>query len=243
MFNAGSDPADLLITPLLGSSGLNGYMSIAPRPFPDFAPRLLASLVASSTAACTSGVVTVTAASHGIPATTFDGLEFYYPGSPSLVAGWYSGFSRTGSSTITFSAPLSANFASESVNSGAAFTSEMTLATLTLPGNTLLPGNLATASIARVGDNVSSAKTIRLKLGATTLASHAPFSSCGSVDLSFCAVSSSSQIGHANVVGTTVATALTGSVDLTAAQVISLTGQHAGAGQYLYIAAAKFWIK
>ena len=38
MFNAGSDPADLLITPLLGSSGLNGYMSIAPIPFPRLRP-------------------------------------------------------------------------------------------------------------------------------------------------------------------------------------------------------------
>jgi len=92
-------------------------------PFPDFAPRLLASLVASSTAECTSGVVTVTATSHGIPASNLDGAEFYFPGSASLAAGWYASFYRSSADVVTFSAPGVPDFTSESVNGGSAFTS------------------------------------------------------------------------------------------------------------------------
>ncbi len=77
-------------------------------PFPNFSPRIIPALVVSSTAACTSKVVTISATSHGIPATLFDGYEVYYPGSPSLSAGWYGSLSRTSADALTFSAPSAA---------------------------------------------------------------------------------------------------------------------------------------
>lgn len=75
--------------------------------FPDFRKSLLASLVVSSTAARTSDIVTVTATAHGITTgTTYVGFRFFYPGSPSLAAGWYDSIvSIPDANTITFNAP------------------------------------------------------------------------------------------------------------------------------------------
>lgn len=207
-------------------------------PFTNFAPRMLASLVASSTAACTSGVVTVTATSHGLPATSFDGFGFYYPGSPSLAAGFYESFSRTGANTITFAAPLSPDFGSESVNAGAAFTAEVTLASVDIGANAIVPPSMVSVRAMRIGDGGASTKTLRLKIGGTAMATNLmTATSNGAVDMAFSALSSNKQIAHGGpgLVGALSAFQVFGAVDLTAATTISLTGQISAAGGYMMI--------
>lgn len=210
--------------------------------FPAFSPRLLASLVASSTAACTSGVVTVTAAAHGITATTYDGFKFYYPGSPSLVAGWYDGFSRTGTNDLTFLAPASANFTSESVNSGAAFTAEVVFQTLTLPSNTLSVGSCLNARIFRASSSATGTKTTRLKINgtsATTLTNSSTTAIVMSSDLSLIVASSTVGYSHGNQVSTGTTTAVRAPIDTTIAIDVAISGQLDTAGMFLFMLCPK----
>lgn len=128
---------------------------------------LLASLVASSTSSRTSNVVTISADAHGITTgTTYVGYRFYYPGSPSLVAGWYDSIlSIPDANTITFTAQ-GVDFGSESINSGAAYTSYADIVSTILPGNTLRDGSSVTLFVARDGGIVAS-KYIQLSFGGT----------------------------------------------------------------------------
>jgi len=214
-------------------------------PFTNFAPRLLASLVASSTAACTSGVVTVTAAAHGIPATIFDGMQFYYPGSPSLAAGWYSGFARTSADALTFLEPTAANFTSESVNSGNAFVDEVTAASISLPPNTLNAGDIVSITTFARGDGVSSAKTWRIKTGTTTLSSQAVSTgtSQGIINLGFCVTSSVQAIGAAIRSHSLVSSSTSATIDTSAVTTVSLSLQLAAAGMFIFLPSAKLEIK
>jgi len=226
---------------------LGQAVALANRPteFPRFTPRLLASLVASSTAACTSGVVTVTAAAHGIPATTFNGYHFYYPGSTSLAAGWYADFQRTGADTVTFSAPLAADFASESVNGGAAVTAEITHVSIDMPPNSIHVGSTATIEFMNAGDATSNTKTSRLRLNTTLLAQQAITSSSSNLHMSFSfsVPLSNSQIGVGARDNTSIATRYIGSEDLSAASTVSLTTQLATAGSYSAVPVARFILR
>ena len=214
-------------------------------PFPGFAPSLLASLVASSTAACTSGVVTVTATAHGITATVFDGYQVYYPGSPSLAAGWYSGFARTSADAVTFSAPASADFTSESVNAGSAFTSEATMASITLEGNSVKPGDVVTADLYRQGDGVAAAKSFRLKVNTTTLVWQAVSSAAinGASGLSFAVVLPTVQSGSNAADGSMGSVRYQGAENMAISNVVSVTGQLAQAGQFVALATARLRIR
>lgn len=205
-------------------------------PFPGFAPRLLASLVASSTAACASGVVTVTATSHAIPATVFDGWEFYYPGSPSLAAGFYSGFSRTGVHTCTFSAPLSVDFASESVNAGAAFTSEVTFVSAYIPAKLLSVGNRIQVPLYRHSNSTAGSKTTRIKIGSETLSSNANTSTTaiiGTSSLEAFIVSPALSYGHSSTSGVLTATINSAAIDINVSQVLSVSGTLSAAAMTL----------
>jgi len=124
---------------------------------------LLASLVASSTASRTSNIVTTTATAHGITTgTSFVGYRFYYPGSPSLAAGWYDSIlTIPDANTITFSA-IGADFTSESINSGAAWLSNTEIVTTVLPGNTLRDGSSVTLVAARDAGLTVASKNIQL---------------------------------------------------------------------------------
>ncbi len=211
-----------------------------------FVPRLLSSLVASSTASCTSGVVTVTATSHAIPATVFDGYSFYYPGSPSLAAGWYSGFSRTGVNTLTFLAPSSADFGSESVNAGDAFTYEVTYESIVIPANMLRVGDRVTIPTFRASNNPASTKTVRMKIGSNSVNSHVNTSTTtltGPSDFSFTIDSATTAVGHGNMVGTLASTLNRFAADISADLTISLTGQISAAGVYMSLLAAKITIE
>ncbi len=130
--------------------------------FPGFKKCLLASLVASSTASRTSNIVTITATAHGITTgSTYVGFRFFYPGSPSLAAGWYDSIvSVPDANTITFNAP-GTNFSSESVNAGAAYTTLTTINSLIIPAGMVKPNTRITANIFRSGDTTSVTKIIR----------------------------------------------------------------------------------
>lgn len=215
-------------------------------PFPGFAPRLLASLVASSTAACTSGVVTVTAAAHLIPATSFDGYCFYYPGSASLAAGWYSGFSRTSADAITFSAPLSADFASESVNSGAALTSEVTCESIVLPANTCNVGDRVIIPTFRASNNTAGTKTNKIKIGSTTVCTVSTSSTTtivGASDFSFTFDSVVTAVSHGGITGTLTASLGKVAADITTDLTVSITSQVSAAAMYLSLIAPELRIE
>ena len=214
-------------------------------PFSNFAPRLLASLVASSVAECTSGVVTVTATAHGIVATAFDGFEFYYPGSPSLAAGWYSNFSRTSADVLTFSAPGTANFVSESVNAGAAMTSEITIVSLDLPANALSVGDIVRIIYACNQDATANSRKQKIKLGTTNLGQIDVTSATSSFigSLAFSVAGQSKQWGVASREHTTISSEYYGTDNISTSLTVSLTNQLGVAGSYSGISSAKLEIQ
>lgn len=138
-----------------------------------FRRSLLASLVANSTATRSNGLVTVTAAGHGIlTGATYAGYRFFYPGSASLAAGWYDSIvSIPDANTLTFTAP-GPDFASESINAAAAYTTATNLPSgLTIPANTLVEDVSLRLSAPVASLNTAATKTIRPFLGVSPIAS------------------------------------------------------------------------
>lgn len=118
------------------AGGLGRYFRL-----PGFRRSLLASLVAGSTASRTYGRVTVTATAHAItPGFIYVGARFFYPGSTNLAAGWYDSVTEVTTNTLSFTAP-GPDFASESVNGGAIYTTETTVWSGILPANTVAAGS------------------------------------------------------------------------------------------------------
>jgi hypothetical protein len=139
--------------------------------FPGFRKSLLASLVANSTASRTSDIVTVTATAHGITTgTTYVGFRFFYPGSAGLTAGWYDSIvSIPDANTITFNAP-GANFGSESVNGGAAYTTLTTISgQCIIPGGLLTDNNVVRVAVPGGGGLTGATKSIRPVINSTGL--------------------------------------------------------------------------
>lgn len=134
--------------------------------FPDFAPSILASFVVGTTASQAGNTVTVTAPAHGIVGgTAKQGYRIYYPGSPSIPAGWYSNFVWIDVNTVTFQRAFSAIVASESVNGGIAFLSQVTICSLMLPGGSMGPNGKISLCSLRSTDGAAS-KFLRLAVGA-----------------------------------------------------------------------------
>lgn len=157
---------------------------------------LLASLVAGATAARTSGVVTVTATAHGITTgATYVGYKYFYPGSSSLAAGWYDSIlTIPDANTLTFSA-AGADFGSESVNGGAAYTTATDINSLIIPGNSLKDQSKVRLVHLRDGDTVATNKTIALVFGGYALSLfNATSSSRGDVALGFICLGLNKQI-------------------------------------------------
>ena len=205
-------------------------------PFPDFAPRLLASLVASSTAACTSGVVTVTATAHGIPTAIMEGYQFYYPGSPSLAAGWYSGLSRTSADAVTFSAPGAADFTSESVNGGAAFVDEITFTSMVIPANAMSVGSFIEIPIFRQSNGTAGTKTTNAKINGNVFATNANTSTTAIIGTStFCGFveSPTVAVGHNSVSGVLTSGLRKAAIDIRADQTLIVSGQLSAASLIL----------
>lgn len=157
----------------------------------------VASLNTSTTAARASNVVTVTCTAHGVP-NTFNGFRFYYPGSPTLAAGWVDNATIASANTITFPS-IGADFGSESVNAAAAY-----VAATNIPGGILIPAGMVadTSTLRYIVNNVSlntaATKTIRPFLGASGIAAAQTGSTfnCATKEWELCMVNSTQIVGH-----------------------------------------------
>ncbi len=137
--------------------------------FPGFRKSLLASLVPNSTASRTSDVVTITATAHGVTTgSIYVGFRFFYPGSPSLIAGWYDSVTDVQTNTISFTAP-GANFGSENVNATVAYITLTSIIATTIPAGTIKSGSRITSNIYRTGDTTAATKNLRNLIGAAQL--------------------------------------------------------------------------
>jgi len=149
--------------------------------FPGFKKCLLASLVASSTASRTSNIVTITATAHGITTgSTYVGFRFFYPGSPSLAAGWYDSIvSVPDANTITFNAP-GADFSSESVNGGAAYTTatQVSGAGIIPAGYLLDVTKSVSMAIPMGGGGTAATKTLKMTFNGVALLSSTATTAC-----------------------------------------------------------------
>jgi hypothetical protein len=149
--------------------------------FPGFKKCLLASLVTSSTASRTSNIVTITATAHGITTgSTYVGFRFFYPGSPSLAAGWYDSIvSVPDANTITFNAP-GTNFSSESVNAGAAYTTatQVSGAGIIPAGYLLDVTKSVSMAIPMGGGGTAATKTLKMTFNGVALLSSTATTAC-----------------------------------------------------------------
>jgi len=215
--------------------------------FDGFYPSLLPSLVTSSTAAQSGNVVTVTATAHGIPATTFDGWRVWYPGSPTIAAGWYADFLYLTANTFSFTNPISQSVASESVNAGAAVTGYVEIARLNLPGKSIGKNGKATATVMRTGDTTAATKTVRQVLGGSTINGHAPSTStaAGTYQYSWSNLNSEAKqrgAQSADFIAIAPTAFYATTIDTALDQIVSLTGAVSAAGGYLGIADAELEI-
>ncbi len=148
--------------------------------FPGFRKSLFASLVTNSTAVRSSNIVTITAAAHGIPTgSTYIGYRFFYPGSPSLAAGWYDSITDVQTNTISFNAP-GANFGSESINGAAAYTTatQVSGAGIIPAGYLLDVTKSVSMAIPMGGGGTAATKTLKMTFNGTTLLSSTATTSC-----------------------------------------------------------------
>jgi len=215
----------------------------------NFVPRIIASLVTSSTAAQSGTTVTVTATAHGIPSGgSLEGFTFYYPGSASIAAGWYPGFSRVDANTITFTYPLSQTVSSESVNAGAAYTTATTMYSLTLPGGIMGANGECEMYLAREGGATAASKLIQLNLAGSIVCRGGGTTTSSSLraKVSFNNVGATNkQQGQAVVDGTAAAigSLIQRTVDMTADQLLELVGSVSAAADYLVVTNSYVMVK
>ncbi len=198
--------------------------------FPDWPVNvglLLSSLVASSTASRTANVVTIIASAHSMPLSTpYAGFRFYYPGSPSLAAGWYSNASIVNSFTITFSAE-GADFASESINGGVAWNTATDMISINIPANTLRDQSKVNVCLFRDSYISAGVKTLALVLGGTVISSYAVSTTPkGETVMSFRCTGTTKQVGPGNGVENILSgtTSLYATRDITADQTLTIRG-------------------
>ena len=212
-------------------------------PFNDMAPSILAAFVAGTTASQSGNTVTVVAPGHNIVGnSTRNGYRIYYPGSPSIPAGWYSGFAWIDANTITFSRSQSATVLSESVFGGQPYLSNTTIASLTLPGGALGPKGRVVVPFQRSGDVTTNVKNVRIILGGSVLSAHAITSaSTGEMRLSFRNVDSESVQAGQSVAdgGVTGSPPNFGAVDTAQPQNLALAAMLFAAGTWLSITTAE----
>lgn len=201
-------------------------------------PSLLASLVANSSASRASGIVTVAATAHGITTgATYVGYRFYYPGSASLIAGWYDSIlTIPDANTLTFSAP-GTDFVSESVNSGAAWTSITEFTGIIIPAGSIRDQSKLRVNISRDGSTSASTKTIYSYFGGSSVSFHSSTTlPRAEISLSMRCIGNSKQIGFSSPDGSGSSSALnTLSKDITADQILSLRGGISAASDFLVI--------
>ena len=208
--------------------------------WPAAAGILLASLVASSTASRSNGVVTITATAHGITTgSTFVGYRFYYPGSSSLAAGLYDSIlSIPDANTITFSA-AGADFSSESINSGAAWTSATDLTTMTIKGNLLKDLTRLVIRLGKIGSTGGGSKTVTELFGGSTLGAQTVTSSpISDTSTGFRCYGTNKQLAHSYSDGTGGTLYQTLTKDITVDQPLTIRGTISAAGEFLALIGA-----
>ena len=216
----------------------------------DFVPRILPSYVASTTVDQAGTTVTVTATAHGIPniAVLTGGHEVYFPGSPSIAAGWYPGFSRASANTITFTYPISQTVVGESVNGGAAYTTATKFYELIIPGESLGVNGECTGRLMRHCGSTAATKLTEYKLaGATIMKSPlATTLGCGFLNNTFANVGSvSKQLGFSahDQIGVANGGQMYGAVNMANDQILELYGTISAAADYLAVASACVMVK
>lgn len=215
--------------------------------FPGFRRSLLASLVANSTASRINGLVTIAATAHGITTgATYQEYRFFYPGSPNLAAGWYDSIvSIPDANTLTFSAS-GPDFASESVNGAAAYTTLTDIASAVLPGSLVIPEAQISVIGYRGGDTTATAKTIRTYLNGlnvhTDIINATPFvrfiASAVLVD-----IASGKAFGHSSFDNLSAVTEYLQSVPLRADTTVSVKASIGAAGSFLYVPSMKILLQ
>jgi len=149
--------------------------------FPGFKKSLLASLaVSGNQASRTSNIVTIAATAHGIPTgSTYVGFRFFYPGSASLAAGWYDSITDVQTNTISFNAP-GANFGSENVNGGVAYTTATQVSGVAIiPAGYLLDINKSAGmAVPMGGGSTAVIKTLKMTFNGTALLSSTATTAC-----------------------------------------------------------------
>lgn len=216
--------------------------------FPDWPVNtgfLIASLVAGATASRTSNIVTVTATAHGITTgTTYVGFRFYYPGSASLTAGWYDKIlTIPDANTVTFSAQ-GADFSSESVNGGAAWTGNTDIITTVIAGGTLKDQSRVSVYVLRSGDTTSTTKALYVYFGGTYTSYWGAFSTpVGGGKLGFLCLGNDAIRGVAAAEGGLTATAINSfTKNLLSDQTLLLRGAIAAASGFLVLYGANLEI-
>ncbi len=203
---------------------------------PGFDPSVVPALVANSTAAQVGDVVTVTCPSaHNIPAAA-NGMRAYFPGSASIPAGWYPGFAYISTTAFSFSRP-SATVASESINSGAAFTSSVLLASMQLDGGLLGKRGVLKLKMMVGCDTTAAIKYQRLYLGAAYAETYlTTFGSCEQAITIRNVNSESIQRVATMRDGTSPSAFNSAAIDTTVAQTVQFIVQNsaAGAAQVIY---------
>ena len=209
--------------------------------WPSAAGILLGSLVASSTASRTNGVVTITATAHGITTgSVFVGFRFYYPGSPTLPAGLYDSIlSIPDANTITFSA-AGADFGSESINSGSAWTTLTDLITMTIKGNLLKDMGRVILKIGKLGSTGGGTKTVTEMFGGSMLGSQSVTSNpVSDTTTGFRCYGNNKQLAFSYSDGTGGTIYQTLTKDITVDQSLTIKGTVSAAGEFLALIGAR----
>lgn len=210
-------------------------------------PSLLPSIQPSSLAAQTGTTVTVTATAHGLPATSFDGWRVWYPGSPTILAGWYEGFLYVDANTFTFTNTASQTVGSESVNGGIAVTAAIEFCSATLPGGALGPNGAATLHLIHWGGATAANKTIRATLAGTTVSNWTSTTLANSIStFSFSNLNSESKqrgFFHRDTTAANSSNMLSVQKDLSIDQVYAVTGQISAAGDYMAFQSALLLVR
>ena len=205
-----------------------------------FKSALLASLVAGATASQSGTTVTVAATGHGVPATK-NGSRFYYAGSASIPAGWYSGLTWVDANTLTFQRDDPATVPAEQINGGSALTGVYVKAvTFQLSGGALGENGCVRANILRTGDAGAGTKTVRMLIGGVYACACAGTTyPCGTASMTvWSKQSQSAQIAVASNDGNTGASFLNLSVNTAVDFAVDLSMSVTNPSQWVAIDAA-----
>ncbi len=203
-------------------------------------PRVIAALVAGATADQTGNTVTVTATAHGL-SSAVAGADFYFPGSPSIPAGWYANLQRPTVNSLTFTNPVSQTVSSESVNSGAAFTGNAVIGSISIPP--LTASGQVIADVFRSGGTTAASKQVQWNHGGSLIMKPPASTSSPFVrsQNSFANVGATNkQVGYATIDGnaTTGSGVYLGTVDTSVASLLEFIGSVSAAADFLLVYSA-----